>query len=59
MLETCTCMWAPGIPSTEQTFEKADARTSRDSALSEMEETRSSQALPLQLKHLRHSSANR
>ena len=59
MLESCTCKWAPETASTEQAFEKADTWMSQDSVLSEMEETQSSQALPLQLKHLRHSTANR
>lgn len=39
--------------------EKAGTRRSQASAVSEMEETHSSQVPPLQLKHLRHSAANR
>lgn len=59
MLESCACKWAPETMSTELAFEKADTWMSQDSVLSEMEETHSSQVFPLQLKHLRHSTANR
>lgn len=44
--ETCTGKWAPGIPGAEQASEKAGTRRSRGSAVSETEETRSSQVPP-------------